>query len=61
MSERYTLSEEKLQEIAEVGGLPLTLVREWCLAPWPEESRHQEWMDTASAGEIGVWVEANAR
>ncbi len=61
MSESYTLSEEKLQEIARVGGLPLTLVREWCLATWPKECRHQEWLDSAAPGEIAVWIEANAR
>ena len=29
MSERYTLSEEKLDEIAQSGELPPELVREW--------------------------------
>lgn len=61
MSERYALSDERLEEIARVGGLPLTLVREWCLAAWPKEGRHQEWLDTAAPGEITVWIEANAR
>jgi hypothetical protein len=61
MSERYTLSEEKLAEIARVGGLPLELVREWCLASWPKECCHQEWLDSAPAGEIAVWIEANSR
>jgi hypothetical protein len=61
MSERYTLPEKKLEEVARVGGLPLELVREWCLAPWPDECRHQKWLDTAPAGEIAVWIEANAR
>jgi hypothetical protein len=61
MSERYTLSEGKLHKIARAGGLPLTLVREWCLAAWPKESWHQEWLDTAPAAEIAVWIEASAR
>lgn len=61
MSERYALSEEKLREIARAGELPLKLVREWCLAAWPKERQHQEWLDTAAPGEIAVWIEANAR
>jgi hypothetical protein len=61
LSKRYVLSEEKVREIAQAGGLPLELVREWCLARWPQGRPHQEWLDTAPAGEIAVWIEANAR
>jgi hypothetical protein len=60
MAEEYRMSEERIAEVAAVGGFSVALVRNWCLARWPGGGAHQQWLDTAPAGEIAAWIEANA-
>lgn len=60
MADQYRMSDERIAEVAAVGGFSRALVRNWCLARWPTGAAHQQWLDTASAGEIAAWIEANA-
>lgn len=59
MSEHFTMTNERAEEIAAVGGFTVEQVREFCLADWPEGEDHQLWLDTAPADEIAGWIEAD--
>jgi hypothetical protein len=54
--EYYTISEPRLERVAELARLPLDRVREYLLADWPEGAEHQAWLDNAPEREIAAWV-----
>ena len=56
MSEYYTLSDNRLAEIADAARLPEEFVREIALADWQEGAAHQQWLDTAPILDIADWV-----
>jgi hypothetical protein len=60
MADQYEMSDERIAEVAAVGGFSVDLVRNWCLAQWPTGGAHQQWLDTAPPSEIAAWIDANA-
>lgn len=54
--EYYKVSGDRVQAIAEASGLPIMRVRQICMAPWPDDKVHQQWLDESSVEEIARWV-----
>jgi hypothetical protein len=52
----YTMSDDKVAEIARIARAEPDAVRDYCTNDWPEGEEHQRWLDDASAQEIADWL-----
>lgn len=57
MSERFTMSEERLAAVIAASGVPEVSIRYYCLElPSPSPDDQQLWLDTGSILSIADWV-----
>ncbi len=54
--EFFKISQDRLEQIAQVAGVSAARARRICTYPWPDAKIHQRWLDEATAEEIGHWV-----
>ncbi len=54
--EFFKISQERIEEIAQIAGVPPERVRRICTYPWPDAKIHQRWLDETNAQEIAHWV-----
>lgn len=54
--EFFKLSQQRIEEIAQLAGLSPARTRRICTYPWPDSKIHQRWLDESGAEEIAHWV-----
>ena len=54
--EFFKISQDRIEEISQLAGVPVERARRICTYPWPDAKIHQRWLDEAPKEEIAHWV-----